>query len=373
MLNQDPRPNDSKIFVFSLIVSAFKKILPAHLRRTAGEILFGVTPAIPVTLTSTLSRKAPRNAFLFGAGTAFLLCFVVILLWTMAVGSFKGNDPSYLYFSQDYTNLINYLVLVPLYVGLASALIVLSSETWIRFRLDSPLYEASGIRLPRLSIGIALFVVIGASAALTCTFISECLDPKIVEKTAWYIAHVDATGQRSLGGLGVYYALLTFSMFLICFSALVALGLIVITAAEAGRCLRSSMTTKPATFDELAENLTGFVRAYIVAKAMTGVLMLNYVTWNWINPPKPSFNVIGFGALLAVIGLFFVSFPRYYVELEWYTLSVRRAIAKGEPVPVESSDLRSRNVRLIAYALDILIISGFIQSIGWSVLRWLKG
>jgi len=133
------------------------------------------------------------------------------------------------------------------------------------------------------------------------------------------------------------------------------------------------MTTKPATFDELAENLTGFVRAYICGKGDDRRINAELRHVEWINPPKPSFNVIGFGALLAVIGLFFVSFPRYYVELEWYALSVRRAVAKVKPVPVESSDLRSRNVRLIANALDILIISGFIQSIVGSVLRWLKG
>jgi hypothetical protein len=227
--------------------------------------------------------------------------------------------------------------------------------------IDPHLSAADGIRSPRLPLGVAFFVVIGLSAALTCNYIVECLNPAIYTRVFWYISRVDNEGRRIMGGLGVYYVLLTYSLFLAALSATIALVPLFAMAAEVGRRFRAPTTNTPVCFDALRTSLSDFVSAYIVAKAFTAVLMLNAITWKW-SQPHHSFNFITMGLVLSVVGIFFISVPRYYVEMEWYALSVRRAQAAGESVPTEAGDLRSRNVRLFAHLLDTLLIGGFFTA-----------
>ena len=360
MKPENPLPSESKLLIFSWIMSVCRKFFPPSVRQAMGSVLFGITPEIPVSITSTLSQKAPRKAFFRGAIIAFFFCFIVILVWTAVIGTLYGSDPSRLYFLEDKTNLLNYILLCPLYVGLSAALIVLSCKSWVRLKLNSYLFGEGGVRTPHLPVSIALFAIIGLATILTCNYIAECLDPTIYAKTYWYIAGVDSEGQRLLGGLGVYYSLLTYSLFLTTFSAIVALVPLFTIAAEVGRAFRRSTTTL-VSFDALRESLSDFVSAYLVAKALTAVLMINAFTWKG-SEQRQSFNLIALGIVLTLVGLFFVSVPRYYIEMEWYALSVRRAQAAGEPIPTESADLRSRNIRLFAHLLDTLLIGGFFTS-----------
>lgn len=367
-MSDTPAPNEPKLFMFSKAVWLCKKLIPNHLRNSAGTVLFGITPQIPVSLVSTLSKKAPKRAFMYGALITWFFSFLVIAVWTAVTGMFHGSDPNRVYFGRDGANLINYLILCPIWVGLSVALVVLACQSWVRLTTDPLLSGSHGARSPRLPLGLAFFVVIGCSAGFTCNFISECLNPAVYGKVYWFISSVNETGQRIIGPLGVYYSLLTYSFFLTGFSATVALIPLFAIAAEAGRCFRAPSTTAPASFDALRESLSDFMNAYVVAKALTVVMMLNYFTWRWMEP-RHSINVVALGILLTLVGLFFVSVPRYYIELEWYELSVRRAQAAGEPIPIESGDLRSRNVRLFAHLVDSLLIGGFISSFFYSFIK----
>ena len=72
--------------------------------------------------------------------------------------------------------------------------------------------------------------------------------------------------------------------------------------------------------------------------------------------------MLAMGSALTFGGVFLVSIPRYYVELTWYEVNVRRASLAGETLPEESQDLRTSEVRLLAWILDGLIISSYIVS-----------
>jgi hypothetical protein len=65
---------------------------------------------------------------------------------------------------------------------------------------------------------------------------------------------------------------------------------------------------------------------------------------------------------LSLFGVFFVSIPRYYIELEWFRLKVRRAKESQDFTEIRHDDLRPFNTRLIAYIVDVFLISGFIGS-----------
>ena len=349
MASNDPSPGDPKLRIFSWVTKVCRKLIPANFRRAAGVVLFGVTPDIPISLVSTMAQKAARRAFVYGFFTTFLFCFVVIAVWTSVIGTFQGSELGRVYFRDDKANLIEYSLLCPLYVGLSATLVVLSCRSWVGLRLNSSICPGA-LRIPRLPLGLAFIVGIGLSSFVTCRFISECLDPNIYEKTFWYISYLNGEHQRMLGSLGIYYSLLNYSLFLVIFAAIVALLPIIATAAEVGRCLRAPMANIPASFGALRTRLSDFVSAYLVAKAMTFVLILNYITWGWLVQGH-SVTKIAMGAALSLVCMFFVSFPRYYVELEWFMLDVRRAYAAGEPPPTESEDLRSPNVRMAAHFL----------------------
>jgi hypothetical protein len=361
MKEENPLPSEPKLLMFSWAASVCRKLLPDSLRRVSGVILFGVTPEIPISLTSTLSQKTLRRAFIHGAVNTFLFCFVVTAIWTWFIGTFRGSEPGRVYFLDDKWNMINYTIICPLYVGLSATLVVLACQAWVRLTLNPDLSAGDGRRNPKLPIGVTVLIIISIAAALTCNYISECLNPAVYTKVFWYISRVDSEGQRIMGGLGVYYALLNYSLLIVVLLAAAALIPLMAVAAEVGRYLRATATSAPASFDALRENLSDFVSAYIVAKILTAVLMLNAFTWKW-SAPQRSVNLVVAGIVLSLISLIFISFPRYYIELEWYALSVRRAQASGEPIPTEAADLRSQKVRLFAHLLDTLLLGGFFTA-----------
>ena len=82
------------------------------------------------------------------------------------------------------------------------------------------------------------------------------------------------------------------------------------------------------------------------------MLMINLLTWKWAQP-HASFNFYLMRLILSTAGVFVVSFPRYYVELEWYSFKVRAALARGEPLPSQSDDLRDWRIRAVAWVLDL--------------------
>jgi hypothetical protein len=161
---------------------------------------------------------------------------------------------------------------------------------------------------------------------------------------------------------------LTYSLHLIGISAHIAFMLLVAVGAEVARNLRLDRTPTPATFVALRASLADFTKGYVVAKLFVFALMANVLTWKWKHPQN-SLNLKLMCLTLTISGVFLASIPRYYIELEWFLLRVRRADAQGVARPVESEDLRSANVRLIAWAVDGLLISSFI----WITVSALSG
>jgi hypothetical protein len=368
MPTEEPRPGDPKLLIFSYVVSIIRALIPLQLRRGAGVLLFGVTPGVPITLATTLSKGWPRKAFFYGLILGYFFCLGVVVAWTMAVGTFQGTDPNRLYYRHDLTNIINYAFICPFYIGCAATLVVLACKSWADLRSNAELASSTDYRAPRLPLGIAFFIIIGLAAAFTCNYIRECLNPQIYEKVFWYIDSVDSEGHRVLGGLGVYYALLTYSLFLVCFSAAFSLFFLFTTAAEITRYIRAHESSTIPSFETLRANLSNFVSAYIVGKCFTALLMFNVFTWKW-SQSRPSFNLFAMAAVLTIGGIFIISIPRYYIELVWYEVIVQRSIEAGEPPPEDSRDIRSKNIRLFAWVLDGLIISGFIFSFWLSFIH----
>ena len=89
--------------------------------------------------------------------------------------------------------------------------------------------------------------------------------------------------------------------------------------------------------------------------------MLNVYTWKWEHP-HGSLNLIFMGLALTIVGVIFVSIPRYFIELQWLHFQQRQqneGITECSPKYV---DIRPFGTKLAAHLLDTLIIGGFIFS-----------
>src|SRR2546421_6999006 len=148
------------------MVSITQALIPKNFRLFAGTLLFGVTPAIPVSLKRLLPKRWPRNAFFSGVILGWFFCFIVIFVWTHVAGTYEGTDPSRVYFKHDWENIINYTLLVPLYIGFAAVLIVLACQSWLNLVPTRGRRRTKKARWPNLPLTVVFFVIVALSLGL---------------------------------------------------------------------------------------------------------------------------------------------------------------------------------------------------------------
>jgi hypothetical protein len=344
-----------KVFLFSRLL----KYCPPFLRHLSWLILVGISPEVPVSLGKLFSNRGTRRAGIFGAAMTFLACFVVILVWCSLTQTLRGNQPGRIYFLNDYANILNYTLICPLYVGLSCALITTVLRGWSKLAEFAEPDSSSGRRL--ITAAGVIFSAIFFASLSTSNYIAECLNPKTYSLTAWYVTEV-IDGRRVIGALGIYYAVINFSLLVIIIVAAYAFLSLFVVSVQVGDRLKKWNPVQPFSFDQLSKQLSTFTEAYLISKLLAAAIMLNAFTYKWARPYH-SINFWLFGAAITFFGVFFVSFPRYYIELEWLQLKFRMMQQNGAPAETPSyDDLRPFRTRLIVYALDGLLIGGFIFS-----------
>ena len=325
-------------------------------------LLFGIAPGVPANLVDFLRPRRRRNAFILAAVVTFIAGFAVQVTWAVVADTFRGNDPKRLYLSADLPNLINFALVCPAYVGLAAVMFLLIGGYWSRLRTIPGYLGSPQKSVPSLSVTGAMAIVLAAGALNTCKYISECLDPTIYPRVPWYITRVMADGTRVLGSFGVYYTLLNFCLFVVVILALLAFLSFFGLAVRVASAIRGRPAANAIDFKRLKLGLEGFLYAYIVAKLIVAVLIVNFYTWRWAQP-RGSFTLLFMGVALTVFGVVVASLPRYVLELEWFRFKLKNAIALGLQVDsLDSDDLRPVTMRVVAGLLDALFIGNFILS-----------
>src|SRR6185295_3379869 len=221
-----------------------------------------------------------------------------------------------IYFYQDRENLLNYAVLCPAYVGCGVAFILFVRQAWRDLSSNALISPPTPVRLSRLPAGVAVFVVLLVASALTVNYIRECMSPAVYANNSWYFDQSLPSGGRGLGVAGTYYVLVNYTLLLISCIAAFCLFPYSVVAAEVSRGIRSRDLTNSIEFESLQYALMNFTHAYIAVKLFVAFLMLNLVTWKW-SQPHSSANFYLARLILSTVGLLVVSFPRYYIELEW--------------------------------------------------------
>ncbi len=361
--NRKPIPNDATLGPFAwaldFVQSNALLRLPFHV---VGLAFFTISPRVPYTFGTTMHNRHTRSGFWWGCGLTFFFCFVVPIIWSCFDGTYVGTDKSRVYFSQDLTDLINFGVLCPMYVGFSMQLFILLVRTWGRLASPANLILEKAPRLPFASIGVSVTLILSVSAAGTVNYIRECLNPSIWPKILWWIEKVDADGTRTLSPLGIYYTLLIFALLSICVTAILAFLSLFSLCVRFGKIVAEQPIESTITFDIIRDLLSDFTQAYIVLKLLAVVLVVNIYTWN-LQILNGSINFIVLNAVLFFFGVFLISAPRYYIEVEWFRFRVLRSRARNSTDTLEIDDVRPFPARLVARVADSLVLSGFCLSI----------
>lgn len=77
-------------------------------------------------------------------------------------------------------------------------------------------------------------------------------------------------------------------------------------------------------------------------------------------------NIYVAGFFLSLVGVVFVSLPRYFLELQWYRY--RHRVAGHTGAAPAYQDTRPFSAKLIATVLDTLLIGGFITEFWRSII-----
>jgi hypothetical protein len=353
-------PNDEKLGAFALLTDfLLKNSVSRTILRTIHYGLFAISPSVPDTFLDLVRRKSTRRAFWWGAGLTFFFCFIVITVWSIVDGTFSGADSTRVYFSKDLTNLLEYILICPVYVGLSVQLIVLVLASYARLCRPTGLAETAAVTLPRTSIGVSAFIVLALSASITINYIKEVLDPRLYPKVGWWVERVTADGTRVLSPLGLYYAILNFSLLSICLTAALAFLALFFLCVRFGKMIGDQPVTNEITFDTIKDMLSTFTSAYVVLKLLAVALVVHVYTWKMWKPETTlSFKLTT--TALVIFGVFFISIPRYYIELEWFRFRVRRALALGLQVNLERDDIRPFRVRVLSWMADGAVLSSFL-------------
>lgn len=362
-------PQESKAWLFHHAIRLYNALVPRSVRSFMKLLLFQVSPDVPTSLTGAWRDASLNAVFTVAAALTFIMCFVVVLVWSAIAGTLTGSDPSRLYFLKDWVNLLNYTLLCPLYIGFGAVLIATTVRGWAELNglTSSDRLQAPPVDTDR-RVFLLLLVILVAAFFANAKFMTENMNPSIYPRTYWFIDHVRSDGSRAIGAFGFYYGLLNFCLVL--FSLLVVAAFVseFRLLVQIGESIDRLSTDQSMSTEGLRKRLTTFTQAYLAGKLVVASYMANALAWR-TSQAQHSTNLVVYGGALTLFGVLFLSIPRYYVELQWFRLrTAKRSTAVAVP---EYEDLRPWEIdfvggswkpKLVAHIIDTVIIGGFIAS-----------
>ncbi len=339
------------IRIYSLrVFNPFRKVL-----KYLGEYL---SFDIPSYFTSSVDSKKRWKAFIIGSMSAFIFTFVAISVMCYYSGTLYGDKKNHYYFVEDLPNIINYVLIVPLYVGMGSYILSVISEGYLHLK-SLAINGSNSAILPKGSVSFIIIVTISLSALITIQYINEVLDPNIYPKHFWFVTNLAESGERLFNYLGVYYTIITFSLLVFTIITISCFLGFFILAISIGNKLLEQKSIDEINLDDLKLQLKYFIDVSIATKIIAAIFMLNAFTWHF-QFPNDSFNLKLMLLALLILGVFIVTLPRYYIELKLYGLNIKKLKSEGIDLNKASySDLRPRKIKILSIIIDSTIIAAF--------------
>lgn len=362
-------PHEPKVWVFALMLRISNWRILRQIKLFFWLFFVDLAPEMPDSLSKNINKKPGFKVAIQGFVVTFLFCFAVTGVLTYLNGTFSGNDPNRIYFIQDTANLILFALICPLYVGLGCWLVVTVVSGWEEIRRYSEeiaeisstdnandysiLKDEWTIKPPALAI-----VILGIAFFAISNYINDIMAVENVEKHYWFVEY-SASGGRSLGTLGVYYFLLNFVLLVMTLISITFFMSIFSLMMDIGNSLSRKRMKVKEDFRALKTKLEMFTQTYHLAKWLTVMYMINIYLWK-STPLGKTTNLVIAAFFISLIGVFFVSIPRYFVELQWHHYKYRTKQIDEDSE--EYDDLRPFKVKLLVNFLDSLLIGGFLLS-----------
>ncbi|GAB1856123.1 hypothetical protein MHTCC0001_09580 [Flavobacteriaceae bacterium MHTCC 0001] len=347
---------DTKLYWYSKLLEVGKVPIFREIGLLISLIFVRIAPEIPISLKKSYTGPDGKRAGIIGFIITFIFAFVINLIATYLSGTFYGDDPNIIYFRDDWYNIVLYTIVCPTYVGLTCWLVVLVIKGWAEINdfKNEEIYEKRPKHKFYLVKAIALSIlVLSVAFFLTTNYINDVVALKKENICYWFLTPEN----YELGSLGVYYFLLNFSLLIITLIALTFFMSIYRLIMNVGRALESRNEIGNLEFEKIKIKLSVFTEAYIITKGIIAAYVANL--WIWSKSPLAKGTDENFGIaliLLTFIGFLLISFPRYFVELQWYKLKLRSPNSKI--LDMKHEDLRTFEVKKIAQILDWIFIGG---------------
>lgn len=372
-MKQKKNPHDEpKLYWFDNFLKMGELPVFRELKLLMSLIFIRVAPEIPVSLRKSYSGPDGLRAGIIGFVTTFFFTFIVTAFGskinhtlynqTLFAGKtlINAETTNVIYFLDDWWNVLLYTLVCPMYVGLTCWLVVVVVKGYgeiKEFKRKEISVENKPARfslIKSLALGI---LILSVAFLLTANYINDIMTLTERGKYYWFLSEVN--GKYQIGALGVYYFLLNYSLLIVTLIALTFFMSIYGLIMKVGQALESKEEIGALEFKTLQEKLYMFTEAYIISKGIVACYVVNI--WVWADSPLGKGITDNFAfavVLLALIGVFLVSFPRYFVELQWYKLKLR----SSSKIEIDTSyeDLRTFRVKNIAHLLDYLFIGGFV-------------
>jgi len=198
-------------------------------------------------------------------------------------------------------------------------------------------------------------------------YIYDTLHSTEIHHRYWFMSDQGAQGFRRLNIAGYHYAILNFLLLLVTVTAVMSFLRMFIETVRVGNNIRSESGKLPCKFADLRRNLSHFTEAYIVAKALCFIYILNIFTWNYSELVVTKDNLSMARGILAVMALFFISFPRYFVEYKWQQCRQLAPTADKDKYGEES--IRNAGQVTLARIFDVVIWFCFLQSLLYEFIK----
>lgn len=117
-VNHAPLP--AKVAQFHFINNIIFRSVPLRIREFSLRTFFYLSGEIPFTISEFFKFSNMGRTFWGAFILTFLLAFVGQVITTSMQGSFNGTDTHKFYFADDWKNIVNYVIVCPMYVGLTS-------------------------------------------------------------------------------------------------------------------------------------------------------------------------------------------------------------------------------------------------------------
>jgi hypothetical protein len=359
-MTDDKLLKDPRLRIFLYMEKCAKLPVICTLVKIVHFLFVDLAPSLPKTRVFSLTERGRWQIFFSAYAVTFVFCFIVTAIWSVAMGTFRGNEANVRYFSDDWQNIVLYTVVCPAYVGLGTVLIAsVVGGYWELKRLEEEV-GASRLESTQLSWRVPAVIVFILTVAfvLTSLYISDVTNLEKVGAVYWFVEEV-SPGQVRLTSLGVYYFLLNFTLLLITLVSLAFfMSAFAATVRVASALTAGSRENYPTvTLESMKTKLQTFVGAYLAAKLQVGAYILNF--WIWQKSPLGNTaNIVVAHVFLVLVGVFFLAIPRNYIELQWRRF--RRLSRESHSEDLNVEHLVDDRAAIWATAIDTILIGSMI-------------